>query len=82
MIITWSFVGFVFDNQATTSLPQAHLWGSNLLPIVLVFLWARHDTWRRDIYIVTALASLLIAATFWTGGRPTGGDLLTSHLLP
>lgn len=61
-----------------TAVPQAHLWGSLLLPIVLVFLWGR----RRDIYIVTALASLLLVAAYWTGGIITSGDFLANHLLP
>ena len=41
-------------------LSQAHLWGSFLLPIVVAFLWGR----RRDIFIVTAFASVLVVAEY------------------
>jgi PAS domain S-box-containing protein len=58
-------------------LPQAHLWGSLLVPLVLVYLWGR----RRDIYIVTALASVLLVAAYWNKGDATLGAFLTYHLL-
>ncbi len=58
--------------------PQAHFWGNFLVPIVLVFLWGR----RRDIYLVTTLASLLVVASYWTDGATTLGDFVTYHLLP
>lgn len=50
------------------AVPQAQLWGSYLLPIVLTFLWGSQYSSRRDIYLVTALASLLVVAMFWTDG--------------
>ncbi len=59
------------------ALPQVHLWGSFLVPIVLVFLWGR----RRDIYIVTALASILLVATYWAEADATLGDFLSYHVL-
>ena len=62
--------------------PQAHLWGSYLLPIMIVFLWGSHYSWRRDIYIVTALSSVLVVTTFWTDGATSLEDLLVNHLLP
>ncbi|MFN8467831.1 MAG: PAS domain S-box protein [Caldilineaceae bacterium] len=61
-----------------TALPQTLHWGGYLLPIVLVFLWGR----RRDIYLVTALTSVLIVAAYWTEGPAGRDDLLLDHLLP
>ncbi|MFN8469500.1 MAG: PAS domain S-box protein [Caldilineaceae bacterium] len=61
-----------------TAVPQAHFWGSYLLPIVAIFLWGR----RRDIYAVTALASVLVLATYWLDAVPTLKDLVLNHLLP
>ncbi len=55
----------------------SHLWGLYLLPILVAFLWGR----RRDIYIVTALTSVLVIAEYWTNGADLG-DLLINHLLP
>ena len=55
----------------------SHLWGWYLLSIIVAFLWGR----RRDIYIVTALASVLVIAEHWTDGSDLG-DLLVNHLLP
>ena len=62
----------------TTATPGAHFWSRYLIPIVVVFLWGR----RRDIYIVTALASVLVAADFWFDGPFDLADLLTNHVLP
>ena len=45
---------FLLDMAGGTS----HFWGRYLLPILVAFLWGR----RRDIYIVTALASMLVVA--------------------
>jgi PAS domain S-box-containing protein len=53
-------------------------WGRFLLPIVVVFLWGR----RRDIYVVTALASVLVFAIYWLNGPTTFGELLVNYLLP
>ncbi len=58
--------------------PGGHFWGRFLLPIVLVFLWGR----PRDIYIVTALASVLVVATYWNDDVNTLDDLVTNHVLP
>ena len=58
--------------------PQEHFWGRYLLPIVLVFLWGR----RRDIYIVTAFASVFVAATNLIEPSASTGDLLVNHLAP
>ncbi|MFN8469127.1 MAG: PAS domain S-box protein [Caldilineaceae bacterium] len=58
-------------------LPQAHLWGSFLVPIVLVFLWGR----ARDIYIVAAVASVLLTAAYWTRRDATLGAFLSYHVL-
>ncbi len=65
---------FVLD----TAVSQVHFWGSYLLPIVLIFLWGR----RRDIYVVTALTSVFIFATYWLDASPTLEDFVFSHLLP
>ena len=62
----------------TIATPGAHLWGRYLIPIVVVYLWGR----RRDIYIVTALASVLIAADFWFEGAQNLEDLLSNQVLP
>ena len=62
--------------------PGGHFWGRFLLPIVVVFLWGSQDSWRRDIYIVTALASLLVVLTYWTDGAAGRDDFLANHLLP
>lgn len=59
------------------ALPQAHLWGSFLVPIVVVYLWGR----RRDIYKVTALASVLLTAAYWNKGDASLGAFLSYHLL-
>ncbi|MFN8464552.1 MAG: PAS domain S-box protein [Caldilineaceae bacterium] len=60
------------------TVPQAHFWGSFLLPVVVVYLWGR----RRDIYIVTALTSVLVLAEYWIVGAKTIADLLVNHLAP
>ncbi len=61
-----------------TVIPGAHFWGRYLVPIVLVFLWGR----RRDIYIVTVLASVLIVGGYWFDNIPSLDDLLVNHVLP
>ncbi|MFN8469326.1 MAG: PAS domain S-box protein [Caldilineaceae bacterium] len=58
--------------------PGAHFWSRYLVPIVVVFLWGR----RRDIYLVTALASVLIAAGFWFDRPSDLGEMLSSYVLP
>ncbi len=60
------------------AVPEAHLWTRYLLPIIVTFLWGR----RRDIYVATALAGMLVAAGCWFD-RPLGlADLLADYLLP
>ena len=60
------------------AVPNTPLLGRFLIPIGIVFLWGR----RRDIYIVAALACLLVLATYWLNG-PTGvGDFFVGYLVP
>ncbi|MFN8467140.1 MAG: PAS domain S-box protein [Caldilineaceae bacterium] len=61
---------------------HSHFWGRYLLPILVVFLWGSHDTWRRDIYVVTAAACAMVLATFWLGDGKNAADFLVNHLLP
>jgi len=56
---------------------QDYGWGIYLIPILVVFLWGR----RRDIYIVAALAGVLVIAAYWTARRIGATDLLVNHLL-
>ena len=60
------------------AVPDAHFWSRYLVPIIVAFLWGR----RRDIYVATALAGVLVAAGCWFD-RPLGlADLLANYLLP
>ena len=70
LAILFYFLGMV--------VPQANFRGGFLLPILVAFLWGR----RRDIYIVTALASILAPITFWAGGSAGLDSFLINELLP
>ncbi|MFN8467522.1 MAG: HAMP domain-containing sensor histidine kinase [Caldilineaceae bacterium] len=60
------------------ALPQDHVWGIYLIPILVVFLWGR----GHDVYIVAALVSMLVVAAYWTEEPSGAHDLLVNHLLP
>ena len=62
--------------------PGSHIWGRFLIPIVMVFLWGSRSSWRRDIYIITALGSVLVVVTYWTDGAAALDDLRIKHLAP
>ena len=55
-----------------------YFWGRFLIPIAVVYLWGR----RRDIYIVAALAIVLIAAGYWFETAPGIDNLVVHHVLP
>jgi PAS domain S-box-containing protein len=59
------------------TMPTGHFWGGFLLPILSVFLWGR----RRDIYIITAIASVLVVITFWANGAAIFDGMVVTHLL-
>ncbi len=47
-----------------------------LLPIVVAYLWGR----RRDIYIVTTLASVLVVAAYWFGPPASLDHFALNHI--
>jgi PAS domain-containing protein len=61
-----------------TSTPGVHIWGRYLIPIVVVYLWGR----RRDIYLVAALASVLVVASYYLEYTPSLDDFVINHALP
>ncbi|MFN8469503.1 MAG: PAS domain S-box protein, partial [Caldilineaceae bacterium] len=58
--------------------PGMHFSGRYLFALVVVFLWGR----RRDIYLVAALASVLIAAGYWFANTRSLADLVAYYVLP